>query len=213
MVGLRRSRTKIVPGGDHVRGTCDDSCTIVGKHDFVVIVRHWRQHGPVRRADAWLPAAVSDDPKVAATMAQLIMSANRLDEARALSHSALVRELSTEDRERIFGLLQNRTTADTARAAALHKAALARLTERRDGIDRRSGSDRRKAMERRHQRSEITASMRAAGERRTGIQRRRSSDRRSGSERREGPGGEPNARALQHDPAPRPNRAGRVQQA
>jgi hypothetical protein len=138
----------------------------------------------VRRADAWLPAAVTGDPTVAARMVDVIMSENPLDEARALSHSALRRELSADDRERIFGLLENRTTADMARAAALHNTALARLTDRRSGVDRRSGSERRSGGERRHRPSESTASIRTAAERRTGVQRRSGGDRRSGSERR-----------------------------
>jgi hypothetical protein len=114
-------------------------------------------------------------------MADLIMAANPLDEARALSHSALRRELSADDRERIFNLLRNRTVADTARAAALREAALARLTDRRSGVERRSGGDRREGGERRR---DAAASPRVAGERRTADRRRSGGDRRSGSDRR-----------------------------
>lgn len=156
--------------------------TILGPHDFVVIVRSRRQPGPVRRAGAWRLAGVADDAAVAASMADLIMSSNPLEEAQALSHSGLLHELHGADRERIFDLLNSRTTAEVARADALRQTALARLADvqrdKRAGVNRRSGRDRRTGQERRQPRSPLVEGVRVARQRRTGRDRRSGHDRR-----------------------------------
>ena len=115
-------------------------------------------------------------------MVELLMSADALVEARALSYERLLRELRAEDRERIFEELNNRTTGDRVRADALRAAALARrpgrehvALERRSGRDRRSGQERRRAVV---ERSSVGGGYGVGGERRS------SRDRRSRRERR-----------------------------
>ncbi len=155
----------------------------VGKNDFVIIVRRWRQRGPVRRGDAWKPAGVVDDAELARTMVELLMSADTLVEARALSYEGLLRELRAEDRERIFEELNNRTTGDAVRADALRAAALARGPGReRVALERRSGRDRRSGQERRQAVVERSS---AGGGYGVGGERRGSRDRRSRRERRD----------------------------
>jgi hypothetical protein len=140
--------------------------TIVGKHDFVVIARRWRQQGGRRRAEPWSPVAVVEDRLVASGMAELLVEATPQTEARVLSGSELLRELQAEDRERIVDQLNSPTRADIDRAETLRRAALARR-ERRSGADRRSGIERRVAARRR------------AAERRSGHDRRSAVDRRA----------------------------------
>src|SRR5690242_19349037 len=120
---------------------------MVGAQDFVVIVRRRQGHGPRHLREVWMPVATATDTLVATTIAELIMSADPDHEARALKRIALAKELGAEEQERILDLLQNPTTTDTARAAALREAAAMELAsstrDRRAGNDRRSGQQRR----------------------------------------------------------------------
>ena len=169
-MGVRRRRAtpRSRDGGValSIRGACQTcATTIVGRHDFVVIVRRWRQQGTRRRADAWAPVAVVDDRVVASGMAELLVETTPRTEARVLSGSELLRELSAEDRERIVDQLNSRTNRDVERAEALRQAALARR-ERRSGAERRSGVERRATWKRR------AAERRSGHDRRSGIDRR-----------------------------------------
>jgi hypothetical protein len=169
-VGVRRRRARPrrrdARLGSTSRGACETfATTIVGKHDFVVIVRRWRQQGTRRRADAWAPVAVVDDRAVASSMAELLVEATPRTEARVLSGSELLRELHAEDRERIVEQLNSRTNGDVKRAQALRQAALARR-------DRRSGADRRSGVERRLTRKRHAAERRSGHDRRSGVDRR-----------------------------------------
>jgi hypothetical protein len=110
----------------------------------VVIVRRWRQRGPLRRYGTWTPAGVADDRELAEAMADLLREEEGV-EARTVSAYDLLHKLAAEDREHILERLNSRTTGDIARDLALREAARRRLAsyERRSGCDRRSGHDRR----------------------------------------------------------------------
>src|SRR6201988_591900 len=146
---------------------------MVGAHDFVILVRRWRQHGSRRLAGAWAPAATTPDALVATAIADLVMSANPEDEARALKRSELMKELGAEEQERILDLLHNPRTNDTARAAELRQAAAMELAG--PALDRRAGNDRRSGRQRRS---------REGGSRLREVSPRPEADRRSGRERR-----------------------------
>jgi hypothetical protein len=95
----------------------------------------------------------------------------------------LVRELRAEDRDAILSHLADRTTAEVARAKALHELACTRLSDRREGQDRRAANQRRQGTERRRPRR----GGRRRGpntERRGEADRRFERDRRSSKERR-----------------------------
>lgn len=141
---------------------------MLGSHDYIVVVRRWRQRGPVRHASPWEPAGIAGDAAVAAAMAELA-AAEPLREARVLTRASLLKELRSEDRERILDRLGNPTKGDLARAAELRRLALAKLAqgERRSGRDRRSGGDRRRTT------ASVPESDRRSGrERRSGLDRR-----------------------------------------
>jgi hypothetical protein len=151
---------------------CHNGGTILGRHDFVVIVRRWRQQGPVRGPGVWTPAAVADDQELAEVMAALLREDGSDTEARVVSAYELLHRFRSEDRERILDRLNSRTTADIARGVALRLAATARLAsmhERRSGRERRSGGDRRSGPD----------TSRPGGERRSGRDRRLGRDRRA----------------------------------
>jgi hypothetical protein len=129
-------------------GTACDYCgTILGSRDFVVIVRRWRQRGPVRRPGVWTPAGVVDDRELAEAMAELVQEGGAVGtEARVVSVHELLHKLRAEDRERILDRLNGRTTAEIERDLTLRRASEARLAsvhDRRSGRDRRLGGDRR----------------------------------------------------------------------
>jgi hypothetical protein len=159
-------------GADDGRGTWEDGRTILGRRDFVVIVRRWRQQGPVRRPGAWTPAAVVDDQRLAEAIVLLLQEAETRIEVRAVSAHELLHKFRDLDRDRILDCLNNRTTADIDSDRALRCAAEARLLgstrENRSGIERRSGLERRAHPDR----------YRAGSERRAGIDRRSGRDRR-----------------------------------
>lgn len=136
----------------------------------MVIVRRWRQQGPVRRPSVWTPVGVVDDIRLAAEMADLVQEPEAGIEASVVSADELLHTFPAEDRERILGLLNSRTTHDIRRESALRLDAEARLgtRERRSAPDRRSGRERRSGVGR----------IPPEGERRSGR------DRRSGLERR-----------------------------
>lgn len=98
---------------------------ILHPHEFVVLARVRHARGPARRAGAWTVAGVADAEPVAETMAELVMAADPLKEARALSHSELFHKLGGAERERIVELLGCRTTADIARSETLRLTAQA----------------------------------------------------------------------------------------
>jgi hypothetical protein len=151
---------------------CDHPGTILGRRDFVVIVRRWRQQGPARRSGMWTPVGVVDDLELAAAMADLV----REDEAEAgsevsvVSADELLHMFRAQDREHILGRLNSRTTNDIQCELTLRRRAEARLAkhERRSGFDRRSGRDRRSGVDWKP----------------PGGERRSAHDRRSGRERR-----------------------------
>jgi hypothetical protein len=149
-------------------------------HGFVVIVRRWQHRGPRRVPGAWMPAGTAGDALVATTMADVVMAANPDQEAKALSRSALVRELSADDRERVVELLGNPTTADVERRRALHEAVSMRLAS--SGLDRRAGTDRRSGRERRYEEETRLGEALADSE----VDRRSGRERRAGRERRRG---------------------------
>jgi hypothetical protein len=135
----------------------------------VIVVRQWRQRGPLRRPGGWIPVGVADDRELAEAMADLLREKGDVD-ARAVSAHDLLHKIGQEERERILERLNSRTTGDIERDLTLREAARRRLAsyERRSGLDRRSGHDRRSA----------------AGRVLLGGDRRSSGDRRSGLERR-----------------------------
>ncbi|HET8750945.1 MAG TPA: hypothetical protein VFM43_00290 [Gaiellaceae bacterium] len=100
---------------------------ILHPHEFVVLARLRHARGPARRAGSWTVAGVADAEPVAETMAELVMAADPLKEARALSHSELFHKLGGAERERIVELLACRTTADIARSDTLRLTAQAWL--------------------------------------------------------------------------------------
>jgi hypothetical protein len=141
--------------------------------DLVVIARRWLRRGRCRVVSAWVPTGVASDPAVAAVMVELLGLADPDTQARAVRRAALLREVGVEAQERILYLLRNPTTADRARAVALHEAAVAELAsrgelERRSGRDRRSGSQRRRAA----REDQVMPDRRSGLERRSGRDRR-----------------------------------------
>lgn len=152
-----------------VRTGCQHGSTILGRHDFVIVVRQWRQRGPLRRHGAWTPVGVADDRELAEAMADVLREEGDVD-ARAVSAYDLLHKIGQDDRERILERLNSRTTGDIERDFMLREAARRRLAryERRSGRDRRSGHDRRSGR----------------GPVPPGADRRSSADRRSGLERR-----------------------------
>ena len=145
--------------------------TIVGKNDFVVIVRRWRQRSPVRHPGAWNPVAVVDRRELAEAMAALLQEEGTDTEARAISCQELLHKIPTADRERILDRLNSRTTVEIKRELELRWASatrLAGLPGRRSGRERRSGRDRRSSREPNW----------------SGEERRTKGDRRSGRDRR-----------------------------
>jgi hypothetical protein len=149
---------------------CDHRRTILGRRDFVVIVRRWRQQGSIRRPGMWTPVGVVDDLELAAAMADLVRDDEAESDVSVVSADELLHVLPSQDREHILDRLNSRTAGDKRRDLALRHAAEARLRrgERRSGLDRRSGRERRSGGDR----------IPPAGERRSGR------DRRSGRERR-----------------------------
>jgi len=150
----------------------DHGGTILGSRDLVVIVRRWRQRGPVRRADMWTPVGVVDSPELAEEMAALVREEADGTEACVVSAHELLHKLRGEDRERILDRLNSRTTAEIKRDLELQSAAAARLAsrpERRSGRDRRLGRDRRARLDLKPAESE----RRSRRDRRSGQDRRR----------------------------------------
>lgn len=144
---------------------------ILGRRDFVVIVRQWRRRAAARSPGAWAPAGVTDDRELAETMADLLREEDVDTEARVLSAHELLHDLAAEDSLNILDRLNSRTTSDIERDFALRRAAEARLAryERRSGRNRRSGGDRRSGRET----SQTGVEHRAGRDRRTGRDRRR----------------------------------------
>jgi hypothetical protein len=138
----------------------------------VVIVRRWRQRGPLRRHGTWTPAGVADDRELAEAMADLLREEEDV-EAQTVSSYDLLHKLAAEDRDRILERLNSRTTGDIARDLALREAARQRLAsyERRSGRDRRSGHDRRSDRGWTPPRGD----RRAGSDRRSGVDRRAAS--------------------------------------
>ena len=153
-----------------VRAACDHPGTILGRRDFVVIVRRWRQQGPTRVPGVWTPVGVVDDVGLAAAMADLVREEEAGTDASVISADELLYAFPSEDRARILDRLNSRTTKDIQRDLTLRRAAEARLAkhERRSSFDRRSGRDRRSGIDRKP----------------PGGQCRSGRDRRSGSDRR-----------------------------
>jgi hypothetical protein len=125
----------------HAGRTSRLSATILGPHDFVVIVRSRRQRGTTHAAGAWAVAGIAEDAALAEAMVALIMSANPKQEARALSHAALFHKVAGADRDRIVELLDSRTTADIARGAELRRDAQAWLATTEAPLSRSASSD------------------------------------------------------------------------
>jgi hypothetical protein len=149
---------------------CDHPGTILGRRDFVVILRRWRQQGPVRLPGVWTPVGVVDDAELAVAMADLVREDEADADVSVVSADELFYELRSQDREQILEQLNSRTTNEMQRDLTLRLAAEARLGkhERRSSFDRRSGRDRRSGIDREPR----------------GGQRRSGRDRRSGSDRR-----------------------------
>jgi hypothetical protein len=114
---------------------------ILHPHEFVVLARVRRPRGPAHRAGAWTLAGVADAEPVAETMAELVMAADPLKEARALSHSELFHKLGGAERERIVELLGCRTTADIARSETLRLTAQAWLDAAEAPLSRTAESE------------------------------------------------------------------------
>jgi hypothetical protein len=128
-------------------------------------VRRWRQRGTVRQAGLWKPVSVVDSRELAEAIASLIREEVGT-EAQVLTGYELQHKVRAEDRERILGQLNSRTTAAIKLDLELRSAAATRLPstpDRRSGRDRRQGHDRR-----------------------SGIQGLAEYDRRSGRDRRSG---------------------------
>jgi hypothetical protein len=125
----------------------------------------------VQRPDLWTPAGVVDDAELAEAMADLLREEGASTEARVVSTHELLHKLRSQDRERILGELNSRTTSEIERGLALRHAAATRLAsyERRSGTDRRSGRDRRSGLD----------WSPPGDERRSGEDRRSGRDRRS----------------------------------
>jgi hypothetical protein len=120
--------------------------TILGRNDFVVIVRRGRVRERLHPSGGWDPVAVADRREVADAIAALLREEGIGTEARVVSSHELLHEMRAEDREKILDRLNSRTTAEVRRDRELRRVAVARLTgspERRSGLDRRSGRDRR----------------------------------------------------------------------
>ena len=149
---------------------CDHPGTILGRRDFVVIVRRWRQQGPVRLPGVWTPVGVADDLELAAAMADLVREDEAGTDVSVISADELLYAFPSEDRARILDRLNSRTTNDIQHDLTLRRAAEARLAahQRRSGLDRRSGRDRRSGIDRKP----------PGGQRRSGHDRR-SADRRA----------------------------------
>jgi hypothetical protein len=145
--------------------------TILGRHDLLVIVRRWRQQGPVRRPGVWTPVGVVDDEELAEAMAAILQEDSANTEARVVSAQDLLHQLRAEESEWILERLDSRTTADIARDLALRRAGAARLASLHE---RRSCSDRRSVRDRRSGRDWSLP----------GRERRSGGDRRSGRDRR-----------------------------
>ena len=168
-VSARRSGRSPVHRG--VRALCDHPGTILGRRDFVVIVRRWRQQGPIRLPGVWTPVAVVDDLELAAAMADLVRDDDAGTDASVVTADELLYAFPSEDRAHILDRLNSRTTNDIQRDLTLRRAAEVRLAkhERRSSLDRRSGRDRRSRTDRKP----------AEGQRRSGRERRSGSDRRA----------------------------------
>ena len=158
-------------GAPGVRATCEHPGTILGRRDFVVVVRHWRQQGPVRSPGVWTPLGVVDDLELAAAMADLVREDEADADVSVVSTHDLFYELRSQDREHILDRLNSRTTNEIQRDLTLRRAAAARLAkhERRSSLNRRSGRDRRSGIHRKP----------PEGQRRSGQDRRSGSDRRA----------------------------------
>lgn len=152
-----------------VRTGCQHGGTILGRHDFVILVRQWRQRGLLRRYGAWSPAGVADDRELAEAMADLLREKGDVD-ARAVSAYDLLHKIDQGERERICERLNSRTTGEIERDVMLREAARRRLAryERRSGRDRRSDRDRRVG----RGRVPSAGDRRSGGERRSGLDRR-----------------------------------------
>jgi hypothetical protein len=137
----------------------------------VVIVRRWRQQGPVRRPGAWTAVAVVDDLQLAAAIADLVSEEDVALDASVATADEVLHVFRGQDRERILDQLNGRTTKELLRELTLRRAAEGRLNrqERRSGVERRSGRERRFGIE----------SVPPAGERRCGRDRRSRPDRRT----------------------------------
>jgi hypothetical protein len=149
---------------------CDHPGTILGRRDFVVIVRRWRKQGPNRLPGVWTPVGVADAVELAGAMADLVREDEAGADVSVVSADELFYELRSQDREHILDQLNSRTTNEMQRELALRRAAEARLAkpEHRSSLDRRSGRDRRSGIDLKP----------------PGGQRRSGRDRRSGSDRR-----------------------------
>ena len=154
-----------------IRARCQDGQTILGRNDFLVIVRRWRKQGPVRRPSEWTPIGAADRRDLADMMAAVLREESLWIEARAVSAHEFLHEFRAEDCERILERLNSRTTAEIRGDLELRSAAAARLAgepDRRSGLDRRSGRDRRRRAQ----------NLWPGVERRTGAERRAGRDRR-----------------------------------
>jgi hypothetical protein len=149
---------------------CDHVGTILGRRDFVVVMRQWRRQGPARSPGVWTPIGVVDDLELAATMADLVREAEAGADVSVVSADDVFYELRSQDREHILDRLNSRTTNEIERDLALRRTAAARLAKykRRSG-DRRSGRDRRSGDDWKSPGRE----RRARGDRRSGRDRRR----------------------------------------
>jgi hypothetical protein len=149
---------------------CDHPGTILGRRDFVVIVRRWRQQGPVRLPGAWTPIGVVDNLELAAAMADLVREDEAGNDVSVVSADELLYAFPSQDRARILDRLNSRTVNDIQRDLNLRRAAEARLAkhERRSSLDRRSGRDRRSGIDR----SSPGGQHRSGRDRRSGCDRR-----------------------------------------
>lgn len=100
-----------------------------------------------RYLGAWNPVSVVDSRELAQAIALLIRE-EAGTEAQVVTSYELQHKVRAEDRERILGQLNSRTTAAIKLDLELRSSAAARLPsrpERRSGRDRRLGRDRRSA--------------------------------------------------------------------